>query len=187
MEAIRLTVEEIKQAYIDNNVSMKRVKNAQSKFQSIPDKGTFANITFEEFKADDGTINIYPAFIIIDETGEKIGTLPVGRITDQRLKLDDKGEAIPKQVKNDKSKYFNKWFLQSESVNKHITANRSELEIVSYLLGKSFVTKRLPDQKVQKITMSEDKETALHFESTDKKAANVKHIEVKDLYKFELQ
>lgn len=180
MEIIKLTPEQVKQSYQDNGISEKRIKNAENKLQNVPEKGIFASLGYEIFKTPEGQENKYPVFIVLNEEGKKIGTLSVGRIMDNYLELDQNQKPVPVQVKNENSKYFKKWFLKSVPVNKELISGKSELEVVSSLLGKSFGAKRLTDQLVQKITMADG--VAMHFEDTATKA--MKHVENKDVFQF---
>lgn len=139
---------------------------------NYPLSGTFAKIGFDVAKIGD-VEHRFPVFIVIDESGTKLGTVAVNSV------LQNKSANSTFQVKRETSDYYEQYGVKGIRVNEKFISDKSEAEIVELLLGKSYTAKKVP-YTVPKFKFKDGK--CLHFESTPEKA--LEWIEEKECFEL---
>ena len=170
MDAILLTVEQIRQFYADN-FSEKRVQRAERNNSTVPGGGVFYKLDKSVYKAEDGSENVYPVIKVANDNGKVIGEIALGTL------LQQKSANKARKITRESSEYVGKWFHVGTAINDFDGLN--ELEIVAGLLGKKFKTAVLKDVKVPAVKIVNDKPVMYDTEEDA-----VKAVDIKDCYKI---
>lgn len=174
MDAIKLTAEEILKAYVDAGLSTKRQNRAQATNTQMPAKGTFAKLDFSTYTTEKGEKIKYPVLVVMDANGKEIGNIAVGTIL-QQISANK-----ARKVTRVTSDYVGKWFHASRPLS--VIPGNSEIEQISGLIGRTFVTKEKRDQVVSKIVLTAEGKAVLY--DTETEALNA--VENKDCYQIVL-
>ena len=175
MEKIDVTLMSAQEygAFLGKEIGEIREKRANQKIgANFPLNGTFAKVELDIAEIGD-VKHKYPVFVIIDESGAKVGTIAVNSV------LQNKSANSTFQVKRETSEYYEKYGVKGIRVNEKFISDKSEAEIVEFLLGKNYTAKKVA-YTVPKLKFKEGK--CLHFESTPEKA--LEWIEEKDCFEL---
>ena len=170
MDAILLTVEQIRQFYADN-FSEKRVQRAERNNSTVPGGGVFYKLDKSVYKAEDGSENVYPVIKVANDNGKVIGEIALGTL------LQQKSANKARKITRESSEYVGKWFHVGTPINDF--EGKNELEVISGLLGKKFKTAVLKDVKVPAVKIVNDKPVMYDTEEDA-----VKAVDTKDCYKI---
>jgi len=169
MDAIKLSAEQVLEAYKSAGLSEKRLNRAQATNTQMPSSGKFQELGFSSFKDEKGVERKYPVLVVVNKDGKKIGNIAVGTIMQQV----STGKA--RLIRNEKSDYFGQWFHAGKALN--TVEGMTEAEQVSNLLGKSFTAKEKKDCTIPKINIVDGKPVFYSDEATA-----VAAVENKDCY-----
>lgn len=162
MEAIKLTVEQVCEAYKNNNVNEKRIAGMNEKFTTVPDKFTVYELIFVDVKVDGDVKKNVPAFRIGETAKDYV---LIGQL---RAQHTDKTEAT--QITKDNGNK-DKWLVVNNKYVNKFAENRSEAEFVAFCIGKTFKLRADDDTNYRVFSGKFDKETnKVSFYDTAKEA-----------------
>ena len=172
IEIVTRTPEQVSEKLTDLGFNAERLeKAAKLPIGEIPLTGTFADLEKDHFVTPDKVSHDFPIFIVVDEAGNKRGTIPVASILRQTCSLDKSGKPETFQIKTTStSPHKGKWGLKSTRLNSELICG-SELEVISSLLGKKFTLEIVKDLKCPLVMAG-----GSHFKATAKEALTMYEI-----------
>ena len=172
IEVITMNPEEVSAKLTDLGFTAERLeKAAKLPIGEIPLNGIFADLAKDHFVGSDKVTHDFPIFIVIDENGNKRGTIPVASILRQTCALDASGKLEAFQIKQtSESPHKGKWGLKSVRLNGDLICG-SEIEVISSLLGKKFTLEVLKDLRCPLVQAG-----GKHFKSSKKEALEMFEI-----------
>ena len=192
MESIKKkSVEDLKAEYKELGFTEARIKKATEVFSSVPKEGRFSSIEKRVYEG-----NAYPVVVVIDTDDKVVGEIAIGTLRASKVVTDESGKVLTMQIsKANKKGYANYFMARSEVYNSF--ASKSELEMLSELIGKSYkavgaeetvVLIEMSKKASDLLPMPDGKkqtERAMHIQKTAALAA--KQVARKTLYKFNVE
>ena len=172
IEVITLNPEQVSEKLTNLGFSEERLaKAAKLPIGEIPLNGTFADIDKDHFVTTDKVAHDFPIFIVVDEAGNKRGSIPVASILRQTCALDSSGKLEAFQIKSTSSSpHKGKWGLKSTRLNSELICG-SEIEVISNLLGKKFTLEIIKDLKCPVVMAG-----GSHFKNSKKEALEMYEV-----------